>query len=110
MDLVEVDKSDGNSGACNQNYSVEENSIQVKYSFNRTLAPNKILKIIIRPVEKEDANTSVKIYRVLSDCTAASQNSNKMLATKTDLRCHFTTHVGTTEKVKFNGRSLAATN
>ena len=77
MDLVEDGKPEGNLGTPDQDCSVEENSFQVKYSLHRPLAPNELIKIIIRPVEREDANTSVEIYRVLSDSTAAEPDSEQ---------------------------------
>ena len=82
MELVENlvgtnGEPEGNLSTPDQDCSVEENSFQVKYSLHRPLAPNELIKIIIRPVEREDANTSVEIYRVLSDSTAAEPDSEQ---------------------------------
>ena len=110
MDLVKDRKPEAISGTPDQDYSVEENSIQVKYSLHRPLAPNELIKIINGPVEREDANTSVEIYRVLSDSSAAEPDSQKNVSDEGGPEMPPFYARRDNREVKLNWRMLAATN
>ena len=109
-DLVADKKPDDNLGTSDQDYLIEENSFQLKYSLHRPLAPNELIEIIIRPVERKDENTAVEIYRVLSDSTAAEPDSEQDAGDKggPEMPPYYARREN--REGELNGRKLAATN